>query len=460
MPRAGQSASLALAGKTMLAPPVEAKTSGQPAQDAALETGQMGLIACQHCDTLHAAVDIEPGGMALCTRCGYVLMRRSRFPLSFWQSMAGCALIVFAIANFFPLVHLTMLGKSLDANFIGALWLTWENGHFILAIMTGLVGFWFPLTQLCFLFWALGCLRRNRLPPDFRAAMRIYTLVRPWSMVPVLMLAIIVSIVKFAGLATLEPGPGVWAFAVLTFLMTALSRLDSVRLWQYAETAGLVAPSLDTGLAEDKLAACHACGYVQEHHLRDEASQCERCGSVIRKRHAHMRTRVWALVLAAAIVYIPANVLPMMEIRSLMGSSEHTILGGVIELWRLGSWDLALIVFAASVVVPITKLVALTVLLCGRRWRGEGTQRQRTRLYELVEFIGQWSMLDVFVVILMSVMANFPGMSQIIAGPAAASFGMVVVLTMLAAMSYDPRTGWDMGPRTSAETTDESKRKR
>src|SRR5690606_41061950 len=96
----------------------------------------------------------------------------------------------------------------------------------------------------------------------------------------------------------------------------------------------------------------------------------------------------------------------------------------------LGSWDLAVMVFIASVVVPITKFLALAVLLLGRRWRGDNVQRQRTRLYELVEFVGQWSMLDVFVVILMAAMANFPGVSQIIAGPAAASFGLVVVLTM------------------------------
>src|SRR5690606_2466890 len=162
------------------------------------------------------------------------------------------------------------------------------------------------------------------------------------------------------------------------------------------------------------------------------------------------QSRTWALMLAAAVVYIPANVLPMMEIRSALGSSNHTILGGIIELWQLGSWDLAVIVFIASVVVPITKLLALAVLLVGRQWRGDNVQRQRTRLYELVEFVGQWSMLDVFVVILMAAMANFPGVSQIIAGPAAASFGLVVVLTMLAALSYDPRTGWDLGQKTTA----------
>src|SRR3546814_10477264 len=124
-------------------------------------------------------------------------------------------------------------------------------------------------------------------------------------------------------------------------------------------------------------------------------------------------------------------------------SDLHTILGCVIELWNYGSWELALIVFIAIVVVPMTKLLALMVLMLHRRWLGPAIQRQRTRLYELVEFIGQWSMLDVFVVILMSAMLDFPGISQVIAGPGAVSFGTVVILTMFAAMSYDPRNGWD-----------------
>lgn len=406
------------------------------------------LLVCRHCDTIHAAAAVEPGGMACCSRCGYVLFRRSRYSLDFWRAMAAAALVVFAIANLFPMATLSLLGKTVDVTFVGALWLSWHQGHYLLSVMTGLAGFWFPLLQLCFLFWALGCIRSGRLPADFSYALRIYSKAAPWSMVPVLMLGIIVAIVKFSDLASLEPGPGIWAFAVLTFMLTAFSRLDSQRLWRLAEEAGLVPVARDTGgVPIERLAACGVCGYLQECTV--EAS-CQRCGNDIHKRKPGMETRVWAFMLAAAVVYVPANVLPMMEIRSALGSSQHTILGGVMELWRLGSWDLALIVFIASVVVPITKLIALAVLMSMREWRGELVQRQRTRLYELVEFIGQWSMLDVFVVILMAAMANFPGVSQILPGPAAASFGMVVVLTMLAALSYDPRAGWDQGRPAAA----------
>lgn len=407
------------------------------------------LLACRHCDTLHTAVAVEPGGMATCTRCGYALFRRSRFSLDYWMALTAGALAVFAIANLFPIATLNVLGKTVDATFVGALWLNWQQGHYVLSIMTGLVGFWMPLTQLCFLFWALSCLRSGRLPPDFPLALRVYYASLPWSMLPVLMLGIIVAIVKFSDLAVLAPGPGIWAFGVLTFMLTALSRLHSLRLWAYAEELDLVPVARDTGLPPEQLAACRVCGYVQATDSHT-ARPCARCGASVHKRRPDMQSRTWALMLAAAVVYIPANVLPMMEIRSALGSSNHTILGGIIELWQLGSWDLAVIVFIASVVVPITKLLALAVLLLGRRWRGDNVQRQRTRLYELVEFVGQWSMLDVFVVILMAAMANFPGVSQIIAGPAAASFGLVVVLTMLAALSYDPRTGWDLGQKTTA----------
>src|SRR5690606_27471798 len=126
---------------------------------------------------------------------------------------------------------------------------------------------------------------------------------------------------------------GVWAFCVLTFMLTALSRLDAERMWQLAEERGLVILSRDSGLPAERMAACHACGYVPPWDPEVGPCACERCGMTVRKRHEDMSSRVWALLIAAAVVYIPANVLPMMEIRTLLGNSAHTILGGVIELW-------------------------------------------------------------------------------------------------------------------------------
>ncbi|HUH61143.1 MAG TPA: paraquat-inducible protein A [Candidimonas sp.] len=401
------------------------------------------LVACEHCASLHRRVPLEAGALAACRRCGYALYRQSAVSLDGWIALTLAALVVFAIANAFPVARLDIQGHSVTASLPGALWLTWRQGHWVLAAMTGLFGFWLPLTQLFFLLWGLLCIRSGRLPWDFRYGMRMLHYVANWSMVPVLMLGFLVAMVKFSSLATLQPGPGIWGFAVLTFLLTGLSRVSALRLWRYAEDAGLSLVSGSALLPGQPVAACSSCGHVQS--VPDDASRspCARCGATVHLRKPNVSSRVWALLVAASIIYIPANVLPIMHIRSTLDNSSHTILGGVVELWRLGSWDLALIVFIASIVVPMTKLLALAILLLRRQWEGPTVQRQRTRLYELIEFIGQWSMLDVFVVIVMTALADFPGISQVIAGPGAVSFGVVVILTMLAAMSYDPRLGWD-----------------
>lgn len=387
----------------------------------------------------------------MCQRCQGVLYRQSGISLNSWLALVLAALIIFVIANAFPIATLSLQGMTVKASMPGALWLTWLQGNRLLAVMIGLVGFWLPLTQLLFLLWALLCVKSRRLPGDFRYGMRMLHFLAPWSMIPVLMLSILVAVVKFAGFARLTVEPAMWAFAALTVLLTILSRFSAHRLWRYAEDAGLVAVSGEgLGAGDDlQLSACLACGYVQPSSVGVQAASCKRCYATVRRRKPDVGARVWALLLAAGIVYIPANVLPVMQVRTFTGNTTHTIVGGVIELWNMGSWDLAVIVFVASVVVPMTKLLVLALLQLNRRWRGQVIQRQRTRLYQFVEFIGQWSMLDVFVVVLMTAMADFSGISQIVAGPGAASFGMVVVLTMFAAFSYDSRNGWDNDPTSS-----------
>lgn len=403
-------------------------------------------VACPHCGSLHDRPAMAPGDIALCVTCGYALCRSGRLSLHAWQAIALTALVVFGIASFFPIVSLRFQGLQVQASLVDALWFTWRQKDYGLSIMVGLFGFWFPLTQILVTLWAVRCLIKRKLPADFHWGMRLLRMAAPWSMVPVLMLGILVALVKLADLASLTPGPAIVAFGALTFLLTMLTRLGSQRLWFIAEDAGLVPVSRVGDARSSLVASCESCGFLHQVAEPHAHIACRRCGAGVHFRHPQARTRAWALLVAAAIAYIPANVMSVMRIRTAASDQEHTILGGVVELWNLGSWDLALIVFVASIVVPLTKIIALALLLSQTRWRGQGVQRQRTRLYELVEFIGQWSMLDVFVVVLMGAMADFPGLSQIYAGPAAFSFGLVVVLTMLAAISYDPRQGWDARP--------------
>lgn len=402
---------------------------------------------------------LAQGAVARCVRCDTELYRQSRFSVSAWVALVLATLFVFVIANYFPIVHLRLMSQTVNATLVQALVLTWQQGYQGVAIMAGLFAFFAPLAQLLFLLWALMAIRSRQLPSDFAFGMRFLRTLSHWSMVPVLMLGILVAIVKLADLAVLTIEPGLWGFAALTVLVTMLSRVSALALWRYAEDAGLVLPSGAGIDASAPISDCHACGFVQNVAVQGHGQHCRRCNARLHFRKPNSQAFAWSMVISALILYIPANILPVMTFRSPLGVSQHTILGGVMEFWTMGSWSLALIVFVASIVVPMTKLLILSGLLMRRRWRGSALQKQRTRLYELVEFIGQWSMLDVFVIVLLAAMANFPGLSQITAGPGAASFGMVVVLTMFAAFSFDPRNGWDARPSSYQEClTDDIKR--
>jgi len=203
---------------------------------------------------------------------------------------------------------------------------------------------------------------------------------------------------------------------------------------------------MKTGLitaAQCGLYACRVCGLVSRPAQAMGVLTCARCGQNLYLRRPDSIGRTWAFLIAACILYIPANVLPVMETGSLFGAQTDTIMSGVLYLWTSGSWPLAVIVFFASVTVPILKILALAFLLISVQRRSVWQPRQRTRLYRLVEYVGRWSMLDIYVVTILTALVQIHSLATIRAGPGAVAFGAVVVLTMFAAMEFDPRLIWD-----------------
>lgn len=200
-------------------------------------------------------------------------------------------------------------------------------------------------------------------------------------------------------------------------------------------------PRRMTTAADLGLLACHGCGRLAP--LGDGGSPCPRCGSPLHRRKPDSLARSWAFLLAAAILYLPANLLPIMVTQSLFGTQQDTILSGAVYLWLSGSWLLALVVLVASVVVPLLKLAILALLLLSAQRRSLWRLRQRTRLYRLVEVVGRWSMLDVFVVALLAALVQAGALASVIPGGGAMAFAAVVVLTMFASLSFDPRLLWD-----------------
>ena len=174
-----------------------------------------------------------------------------------------------------------------------------------------------------------------------------------------------------------------------------------------------------------------------------KAAKCPRCGATLHSRKPDSIARTWALVIAACIFYIPANVLPMTTVTSLGQVQSDTIMSGVIYFIQSGSWPIALVIFIASIFVPLVKLFILGYLLVSVQHRSHFRPKDRTRLYLITEAVGRWSMLDIFVVTILVALVNLGALATIQAGPAALHFAAVVVITMVAAMSFDPRLIWD-----------------
>ena len=191
------------------------------------------------------------------------------------------------------------------------------------------------------------------------------------------------------------------------------------------------------------LLSCDTCGLLSQPASAAEPGYCPRCGRELESRRHRSIERTWALVIAAAICYIPANMLPVLGTTTLGSTEYDTIMGGVVFLLTSGSWPLALIVLIASVMVPLGKLVALSYLLITVQRGSVQGSRERTRLYRLVEFIGRWSMLDVFVDTFTVALVQLSPLMSVRPGAGVLFFAAVVVLTMIAASTFDPRLIWD-----------------
>lgn len=204
------------------------------------------------------------------------------------------------------------------------------------------------------------------------------------------------------------------------------------------ENAGTAPTGLITA-REAGLVACTRCGRVH----RPQAGSCTRCGAPLNPAGRKSMQAVWAWLLAGIVVYIPANLYPMLRTSTLLDKTESTIVGGAIDLMHHGSYGVAAIVFVASVLIPVGKFIAIGYLALDLTPSTLMNKHQRHRLYEVVEFIGRWSMIDVFVVAILAALVQLGFFANLAPGPAAAFFALSVAATMFSARAFDPRLIWD-----------------
>lgn len=197
------------------------------------------------------------------------------------------------------------------------------------------------------------------------------------------------------------------------------------------------------------LVGCHACDLLVRipPHSGRRHFRCPRCGARLHQRTSDGTSRAWAFLIAASILYLPANLYPVMTVVYFGRGTPDTIMSGVIQLYHSGQWPIAALVFFASIFVPIVKLAVLAFLLITVQGRSQWRPRERTVLYRFIETIGRWSMIDIFMISILVALVQLGAIANIEPGPGAACFAAVVVLTMFAAMSFDPRLIWDNAER-------------
>lgn len=196
--------------------------------------------------------------------------------------------------------------------------------------------------------------------------------------------------------------------------------------------------------------SCHTCDLLSDSRGQtDHLLQCPRCGDSLHSRKVNSLSRTWALVISAFILYVPAMLLPITIVTSLGKVQSDTIMSGVVLFIQLGSWEIALVIFVASIIVPLMKLIILVYLLISVQRKSYSRQRDRMKLYRLTEFVGRWSMVDIYVVTILVALVNLGIIANIKAGPAALYFSLVVIITIFAARSFDPRLIWDEDDKKS-----------
>jgi len=274
-------------------------------------------------------------------------------------------------------------------------------------------------------------------PPYLVAVLRRLHELSPWSMIEVYMLGIFVAYVKLAQLATVTLGVAVYALGALMVTMAAMDMLfDYDEAWDAVVRKGLVTlPPVRPGAT---LVRCDTCGLLAAPDAR-----CPRCGAPLHRRKPDSFARCWALVITAAILYVPANYYPIMTVISFGSGAPDTILSGVKHLVEAGMWPLALVVFFASITVPVLKIVGLSLLLVtaqrGSRWH----LRDRTRLYRVIDSVGRWSMIDIFMLSILVALVRLDQIATVVPHVGALAFASVVLVTIFAATAFDPRLMWD-----------------
>jgi paraquat-inducible protein A len=409
------------------------------------------LRECPSCGRFQIVPSLLPGASARCLRCDGLLRRAREDPLGRALALNLAALSLLGIACLMSLMTVSTAGMVRNANLFSGPRDMGSSGLWQLSVVVLFTTVAAPTLKLLAMAYVLIGLRLPSPPRHLRRVFAVVEHLRPWSMIEVFLLGVMVAYTKLIDLVHIEIGLALYALGLLVFTMIAAEAvLDRQSVWEEMERRGVPRARIDHAAAA--LAApgagavgCHACGLVSLPHHHDD--RCPRCAGALHPRKPNAVGRAWALLIAAAILYVPANVYPVLQVIQLGSGAPSTILGGVVELLDSGMYPLAALVFFASVAVPLLKVIGLAALLVACQLGWAARLRDRTRLYSVVNAVGRWSMIDIFMETILVALVQFGAVVSIEPGVGAVAFCAVVILTMFAAEGFDPRLMWDAAGR-------------
>jgi paraquat-inducible protein A len=392
------------------------------------------LVICPVCQTIHARVPLEKGIRARCSHCGTILYRNDPYYLDRTLALTVTGIILFIAANLFPLVQINLFGNAQFVNIPIAIAQLLGNGFYLVGLGITLLVLVIPILVMGSYAVVLVLLQQRRGRWMVRNLLVLLSNLLPWSMVDVFVISILVALVKLTGEVSIHLGVSFWALSLyvgVDLYLTKVSRLGS--LWEIFDRTYESRPK--TLLSQGSV-RCPVCEAVNPDMGGDE--RCVRCGSRIYPAPRVSLGRSWAFLVTAMILYLPANYYPVLELKNVLYQGGNTIIGGVIQLWDQGSYVIALIILVSSVFIPILKFILLLYLFVSVRYPVAVSKQVRHRLHSVIEVIGPWSMIDVFVVSILAGLVKYESFN-IVAGQGAAVYVLMVFFTMLSALSFDPR---------------------
>ena len=397
------------------------------------------LFECCDCGRRYAFVIPADDTSAKCSRCGATLLSIPGNSLERSRALVLVGIVLSVVANTMPFMSISIKGRVEQASLITGEIALFDEGLWELAALVLFTTVVAPALKLGAMAYVLFGIALPRPLPGLRTVFSWLERLRPWSMIEVYLLGVFVAYVKLKAFATVEVGVACYALGLLMLLMVTIDWVLSPELvWRAMEERGLVRRPITT---DGPLALCETCDLLSP-EVRG-TSGCPRCGAHRHFRKPNAVTRAWALVLTALALYLPANIFPVMTVVSFGKGESDTILSGVKALFYGGMWPLALLVFFASITVPFLKIGGLMFLLVGTQRHSRWRLRDRTLLYRIIESIGRWSMIDIFMLSILAGLVQLGSVATIQPGIGAVSFAAVVIITMFAASAFDPRLMWD-----------------